>query len=174
MLCTQCGNEITGRQMKLGFCNKCYFAEFRGKNREKIREYAVKYYANNADKIRRMTNARNSKNVLKRREYGKLNNQKRRMFVLSMVSGGSVCCSKCGFGDWRALQIDHINGNGNTHRKSIPHGSSVKFWEKELKEKPNEYQLLCANCNWIKRYENNELSWDKREGNFSKTFKIKV
>jgi len=41
---------------------------------------------------------------------------------------GGVCV-RCGFSDIRALQIDHIK---------------------------NKYQLLCANCNWIKRYEDKE------------------
>ena len=28
---------------------------------------------------------------------------------------------------------------------------------KSIRAKPENYQLLCANCNWIKRYENDEI-----------------
>ena len=62
-------------------------------------------------------------------------------------------CVKCGFSDWRALQIDHINGGGRNEIKRLGY---MKYYKK-IKENPQEYQILCANCNWIKRYENNEL-----------------
>lgn len=75
-----------------------------------------------------------------------------------MVFGklGGVCC-QCGFSDIRALQIDHINGDGNTERKEIG-SNSPKFYKKVLNDDGKDYQLLCANCNWIKRSENNEIN----------------
>ncbi len=66
-------------------------------------------------------------------------------------------CIKCGFSDHRALQIDHIKSDAKgISRKSGPR------WYKHLlglsdKELYYSYQLLCANCNWIKRWENKEL-----------------
>lgn len=63
-------------------------------------------------------------------------------------------CVECGFNDWRALQIDHVNGGGSQEFKKIGHRAAYK---KAVKGDPN-YQLLCANCNWIKRYENNEAT----------------
>jgi hypothetical protein len=65
---------------------------------------------------------------------------------------GNKCC-KCGFSDIRALQINHINGNGRKHRNSV---NSVTFYRsiiKSLNENKHEFQILCANCNWIKRVE---------------------
>lgn len=64
---------------------------------------------------------------------------------------GSKCC-KCGFSDIRALQIDHINGGGNRERKEK--GDYAMY--KGVILNPEKYQLLCANCNWIKRHENHE------------------
>jgi len=61
-------------------------------------------------------------------------------------------CAICGFDDVRALQLDHINGGGTKENKSI---SSAGINRRALKH-PEEYQLLCANCNWIKRVENKE------------------
>jgi hypothetical protein len=76
---------------------------------------------------------------------------------------GGKC--KCGFSDWRALQIDHINGGGNQACKGVDklcyYNALLKLPEAELHL---EYQILCANCNWIKRYENNEFSkWRKNK-----------
>ena len=65
---------------------------------------------------------------------------------------GNKCC-KCGFNDKRALQIDHVNGGG--HREIGSMGRH-EFYLKVLNDDSGKYQLLCANCNWIKRIENNE------------------
>jgi len=69
-------------------------------------------------------------------------------------------CAKCGFDDYRALQIDHINGDGYKERKSKGVGQkyigNCNTVKKVCKGELKNYQLLCANCNWIKRYENNE------------------
>jgi hypothetical protein len=50
--------------------------------------------------------------------------------------------------DKRALQVDHINGGGCKEFKAIgAHG----VYRRVLKH-PEDYQLLCVYCNWIKRY----------------------
>ncbi len=68
-------------------------------------------------------------------------------------------CKRCGFDDFRALQIDHVNGGGLKEFKAKGSGTGhyVRV-AKVIKENPNQttYQVLCANCNWIKRAENNE------------------
>lgn len=66
------------------------------------------------------------------------------------IMGGK--CIKCGFDDWRALQVDHVNGGGS---KELKENGQRSAYKKAASGDPN-YQLLCANCNWIKRYENNE------------------
>lgn len=72
---------------------------------------------------------------------------------------GGVCV-KCGFSDYRALQIDHINGGGNKEIKFLRATKKHGFYHKIVLEShlknEKKYQLLCANCNWIKRFENNE------------------
>lgn len=63
-------------------------------------------------------------------------------------------CQHCGFKDPRALQIDHVNGGGNREHKEIK--NTRKFYDKVLADTSGTYQLLCANCNWIKRHERKE------------------
>jgi len=64
-------------------------------------------------------------------------------------------CIKCGFSDWRALQIDHVNGGGKKETKNL---SRIHYYQKVLQDTENRYQILCANCNWIKRIEKSELN----------------
>ena len=63
-------------------------------------------------------------------------------------------CIKCGYSDMRALQIDHINGGG---RKLIREHKNMNAVFKKYDNNPElmrkELQVLCANCNFIKRYE---------------------
>lgn len=68
-------------------------------------------------------------------------------------------CQRCGITDIRVLQIDHIKGRGNQERKSTVDGRGNGIIRKILKmEHPEtEYQILCANCNLIKKHENNEV-----------------
>lgn len=63
--------------------------------------------------------------------------------------------------DSRCLQIDHINRDAKRREKW--HGQALGGSEMYLKSVlasiktgKKEYQLLCANCNWIKRHENKE------------------
>lgn len=74
-------------------------------------------------------------------------------------------CAVCGFDDVRALQIDHVAGNGNTDRRSKTGakrstGYGYTFFKKILADPDakNKYQILCANHNWIKRVENKEFA----------------
>ncbi len=66
-------------------------------------------------------------------------------------------CQRCEFDDWRALQVDHISGGGTQHRRT--HVSMYRYYKDILasaQAQSGEYQLLCANCNQIKRYEEGE------------------
>lgn len=50
------------------------------------------------------------------------------------------------------LQIDHIHGGGtNQRRKITSYDAYYAKILKELKAGSKDYQLLCANCNWLKR-----------------------
>jgi hypothetical protein len=97
------------------------------------------------------------------REYGKAWHKKERARLVNEIHqllGGK--CVKCGY-IGIALQIDHVTGGGGKQRKGLlgcSHSSSPTYYKhilKEIKEGSHEYQLLCANHNWEKRYENKEL-----------------
>lgn len=68
------------------------------------------------------------------------------------LAGLGGCCVRCGFADERALQIDHVNGGG---KQVDPYRATMAFYRKVLTNR-DQYQLLCANCNVIKRIEEGE------------------
>jgi hypothetical protein len=63
-------------------------------------------------------------------------------------------CVMCGFSDRRALQFDHVKGDGNEERRNIPHNGAGygKYWKGVLAAEEGKYQLLCANCHCIKTH----------------------
>ena len=63
-------------------------------------------------------------------------------------------CARCGFDDPRALQIDHVNGGGTKEIRKI---GTYGIMRRIRDNGAEGYQLLCANCNWIKRVENREV-----------------
>lgn len=65
-------------------------------------------------------------------------------------------CVKCGFSDARALQIDHVSGGGVKEIIHVLNRNKSKYYKQVYEDTAGKYQLLCANCNWIKRHENNE------------------
>ena len=71
-------------------------------------------------------------------------------------------CSRCRFEDKRALQLDHVKcdafleyKHGRHERKMGPR-AYYSLVLKSILNNEGRYQILCANCNWIKRYENKE------------------
>ena len=66
-------------------------------------------------------------------------------------------CVKCGFSDVRALQIDHIGGGGLKELKVFKNNTAMyRFYLDHPIQAKRRLQILCANCNAIKKYENKE------------------
>ncbi len=65
-------------------------------------------------------------------------------------------CEHCGNNDSRVLQFDHVLGGGKTELMSGNRNSHQRA--RAVFKEPGKYQVLCANCNWIKRFERNEQS----------------
>lgn len=69
---------------------------------------------------------------------------------------GGPFCKRCGFSDPRALQIDHIRGGGGAHRQKQG-VTGAGLYRRIIRYGGGGFQVLCANCNWIKRAEMAEL-----------------
>ena len=68
--------------------------------------------------------------------------------VLSHYGNNVLACVKCGYNNPKALSIDHINGGGNEHRRSLK--GNIYQWLKQTKF-PEGYKTLCMNCQWEKK-----------------------
>lgn len=96
-----------------------------------------------------------SKNPEKLRVYENRSTARAKSILLGILGDK---CKKCGIDDPRVLQIDHMNGKGNQMRMSGVRGTR-KLLAYVRKHGASGFQVLCANCNWIKRYENNEAKY---------------
>ena len=76
---------------------------------------------------------------------------KNRRFLALATLGGE--CIKCHDSDWRHLQIDHIHDNGAVTRKSKAAPDQWSDIIRNPRDAMKNYQVLCANHNWQKRYD---------------------
>lgn len=158
-VCTKCNQEkdldlfVRKSSVKSGYASDCL----------SCRRISRKIYvSNNLIKVRESN-----------KEYGRLNKEKQaerqaeRRFKLRAVvlKKMGAECKNCSYNDFRALQIDHIKSNGKIDRID-----NKNYNEKFLKylinldniELTDNYQLLCANCNSIKKLELGE--YGNRQG----------
>ena len=84
--------------------------------------------------------------------------------VISHYSGGTMACANPfnqhqeAYIDIRALEIDHIDGGGLAHFRSIGRMGGTAFYRWLIAQGfPRGFQVLCANCNRIKRAVNKEV-----------------
>jgi hypothetical protein len=122
------------------------------KKRASDREYRKKY----ADELKQRRRNRSLESRAAKEIRDRIGSVKRRKKIRdALIAHFGGKCARCEFADWRALQLDHVNGSGTKEhgdKKSV-----TSFYQAAMATKPGEkYQLLCANCNQIKRYEQNE------------------
>lgn len=102
----------------------------------------------------------------RRYDAQQVHNRLLKIEVLTHYGNGKCACVQCGYDNDMALSIDHIEGDGATHRR-VTHttagGYKLYRWLKRH-DYLGGFQTLCINCQWIKRQANNEYSW-KQPGN---------
>jgi len=114
---------------------------FRENNKEKIAAYRKEYYARNREHLLWMA-----------RGYHRKENLDLKLLVLTHYGNGKCACVWCGMGNIDCLSIDHIDNNGQNHRKILRSRSIYKVLASQ--NFPDGYQTLCINCQWIKKAEN--------------------
>lgn len=122
------------------------------KNKKAISVRQAKHYRDPVNREKKSVSMR--RRYLKERDTILIQHRTQRIELLKFVGGCK--CKRCGNDDWMVLQIDHVYGGGNKEQKENKRPSSPKIYQEHITKTPNKYQILCANCNWIKRYENKE------------------
>lgn len=120
--------------------NPDYFKDWAKENAEHLAEYQARYHQE-----------------VRKADYPKLHKQRKTSYKklreqVKEILGNE--CKHCGNRDSRVLCVDHVNGGGNIEVREIG------WWKilssiRDLGDQ-GKYQLLCANCNLIKRIENKE------------------
>jgi len=162
--CSKCGVKLTDKNWYPSFrkrnsciCKKCDYEKtkrWRQNNRDKYNQMAKMWYQKNRDKC----------NQSQREKRHRLKNE-----VIDAYGGKCACC-----GETRKeyLSIDHVNGNGNKHKREIGAGNSEDLyrWLKQ-NDYPEGFQVLCFNCNMGKR---NFSVCPHNEEIFKKEFEAKL
>lgn len=167
--CSECGllknlNEfyfIKARNRHMNYCRDCNsrkIKEYR-KNSTKHQEYKKQYQQSQKYKATLKSYSQSDHGKRKHRENER---QRRRLIkeqVIHHYSNGAMHCSGCGFDNIKALTIDHIFGGGNQHRKQINSKGGGEFYTWLRKNQyPEGFQVLCMNCQFIKKIDNLEHS----------------
>lgn len=148
--------KVKERRLSLGLCIKC------GKNPpEKPALHCsvcLEYVRNNnlklkEDKYRRIKikQAAKARYLLNREKDSATIKEKNRLAKLEVVSHYGGRCNCCGELNIFFLCVDHINNDGNEHRKTVPNGSKFYTWIIK-NDFPDYLQILCYNCNQGKRF----------------------
>lgn len=133
-------------------CNACILERNRGHvsiSKQRIQEYHRDYYRKNKDKLDKRSKDWIEANPDRRRttglyHYYNLQNQ-------AIMAYGGYRCAWCGIDEPLVLAIDHVNNDGNEHRKVIGAKGGVALY-KWLRDQgyPEGFQVLCMNCNHAK------------------------
>ena len=129
---------------------KIYLREFYNipENRLKRIERLKKWRENNKERLVIAHKIYNEKNREKINERHKKQHRELRLEVLKYYGGEFPECACCGENEIKFLTIDHIENNGNEHRKMLK-TRSITRWLKN-NNFPTGFQVLCWNCNCSK------------------------
>jgi hypothetical protein len=121
--------------------------QWRAKNPERARQLGRESAARHRDKriahLRQRYRDNRAAVLADRREYTQ------RLKHAAFMAYGGYGCACCGESEPKFLSLDHINNDGNEHRKTVP-AHALYRWLRD-NNYPPIMQVLCMNCNFGKR-----------------------
>ena len=137
-LCTRCGKHP--REDGKHTCRIC-----RAYSRERAASLSDEKKEEYRQKAK--TAAQTVKHKEKERARHKARRQNMKRLIMDHYGSKCVCCGET---ELVFLTIDHINNDGQQHRKRL--GDVSRFYEYIIKAGfPDDLQILCWNCNEAKR-----------------------
>ncbi len=161
-LCCECG--INPRKPKVNRCEECT-KKTSDNNRKRKQEWLTKGLCGKnglidgykwCEQCRKKHKDwyKNSNYREENRKKDIIRRRKRKYRVLKYYGGKCACCN---LEQYEFLCIDHIEGGGNEHRRSLQMSktrcgsSSTNFYKwLEKNNYPEGFQVLCHNCNMAK------------------------
>lgn len=151
--CPKCGIEKPFSEYhkdsarKLGvqvYCKLCKATELK-KAPSVVNDYHQKYRA--TEKYKKWYSEWKNANRVKINLQRKVYRSNRRIEAFKHYG---LQCACCGESELTFLAIDHIDGGGRKHRKSLgADGGAFYSWLRKENYPPG-FQTLCHNCNWAK------------------------
>ena len=118
-------------------------------------EYRRAYWAIPENRVRQKVNQDARNHSDKGRTASRNDKRKVRDTVMQAYSGNPPHCACCGELQDAFLCMDHVNGGGSQHRKTMKRANIYQWlWSQYLKngEWPTGFQVLCYNCNCAKGF----------------------
>jgi cytochrome c553 len=129
-------NTSSSKDGKYSWCRKCHSE--RGK----------KWYKKNATKRKAQVKAYRDSRLLESRTRERNYGYRQKLAALIQYGGDPPTCKCCGESIVAFLTIDHKDGGGNAHRRSLNGLGGRNFYVWLRKQGwPKGYQVLCFNCN---------------------------
>lgn len=155
--CRDCGTELTNKNWWLSSQNQ---NEYMCKDCRK--KYQQSQYKKHRETRIKDSTIWNNNNAARHSKIQKKMERKVKFVTFvaytpqeDRIKGDFPRCHKCGFSDIRALSLDMIKGG---HRASgLPFGGTKLYRLLRKQDYPDGWQVLCMNCQYIKREENQEL-----------------
>lgn len=162
------GLRIHRRAMNHSPENKCLSCgvELTESNQRRSDRANSQYYCLTCTRLRDRGYSRRYNKSPKSRERGRAYLLRLKLTVMRHYSPSLMC--QCGLNRcWhegpcpisapRIMCIDHVDGGGGRHRRSLQQaGRKLYNWLK-TESFPDGFQVLCHNCNWMKTSVNREL-----------------
>jgi len=145
-LCVRCGAIPENGKTRCETCNAEHL-NYTKRSRAKAAKNGKCLYCLVASRHQNFTMCKDC--LLKHNTKGKENYQKMRSACIEAYGKHCVCC---GLNNPKYLQLDHINNDGEAHRKEVFRGNrkgSMYAWAYH-NNFPDILQLLCGNCHQAK------------------------
>jgi hypothetical protein len=141
--CSHCGNPDAefyiiksgpraGKPAR-GRCNTCYLDSIKTNYKPRCPAKKRAYQEANREQIQE-----------RNKPYRRRVRRERRERVIAHYGGACACCGETRY---EFLAIDHMEGGGHQHRKSLGNNAALKLLYLLDTEKPTGYRILCHNCN---------------------------
>lgn len=132
--------------------NAKYHKAYYLKNHVVVRAKAKKYYENNKEVCKERDKNYRKKigrvvYLLNARRANKIHNTKLKTEAIAAYGSRCACC---GEDTPEFLTIDHVHGDGRSHRREVGRGHGIYRWLKKHGYPKDRFQLLCFNCNCAK------------------------
>lgn len=133
--------------------------ENRPETKERKRSYQKQYYQSHKKELYEKQKIYLIKIKEKHNKSRRDLDLKKKMRVYNHYSNYDIKCNCCGEKELDFLSIDHINNDGNTHRKVV---KEILYRWLYSNNFPPGFQILCMNCNMSKHKNKNHICVHKR------------